>query len=692
MKLKISTLLLLLFISVRVTAQIDRAIAPEPGPAPKIQLKNPKTFELDNGIKVLVVENHKLPRVSFSLTIDNKPHTSGEKAGVAELLGSMLGNGTIHIPKNEFNSEVDFLGANLGFSSEGGFASSLSKYSSRILELMADAAIYPLLTEEEFNKEKDKLIEGLKVQEKSVEAVADRIGLALSYGINHPYGEYISEETVKNVTFQDVIAYNEKYFTPNNAYFVVVGDIDFNIIKQEVEKYFGDWGKSVGVDYSVPEAAPNVQNTQINFVDMPNAVQSNIILTNNVKLKMNDPDYLAALIANFILGGGGTGYLFANLREDKGYTYGAYSSIGASRYNASRFSATAEVRNEVTDSSIVEMLKEVKRLQNETVSNETLENAKAQYSGAFVMALEQPQTIARYALSIKLNNLPQDFYTTYLEKINAVTAEDVKRVANKYFLSDNARIIVVGKGSDVLENLEKTGIPIKYFDPYANPVEKPVYSKPLPEGLTAQTIIDNYLTAIGGKEKAKTIKTVLTIADVKIEGAPFEPIAEIKSMFPNKSSFEMSIEGMGVIVKQKFNGESGYIEQQGQLKELTEEEIGDRKSEFTIIPELYYDLSKVSLESITTIDGNDAYKIKVTDGKNESFRYYNVKTGFLSRIETTEETQGQSLTQIIDYGNYSPINGVLFPHSQTIQSGPQIFNFNITNIKVNEGVSDADFD
>jgi len=691
MKFKTVASILLFLISIGVSAQIDRSKQPKPGPAPKIAIDTPQEFELENGLKVLVVENHKLPRVSYSLTIDNKPMTVGEKAGVESLLGSMLGNGTTNIPKDEFNEEVDFMGASLGFSFNGGFASSLSKYSDRILDLMADAAINPLLTEEEFEKEKAKLLEGLKSQEKDVDAIAGRVGSALSYGTNHPYGEYTTETTVKNVAYADVLAFYDKYFNPNNAYLVVVGDVQFNTVKEQIQNHFKSWKKAAEIAVTVPDATPNVQYTQINFVDMPNAVQSNISLTNNIQLKMNDPDYHAALIANRILGGGFNSYLNMNLREAHGYTYGARSSIDSDKY-VGRFSAGAAVRNAVTDSAVVETIKEIKRIKTEPVDPDELKNAKAKYVGDFVLALERPQTIARYALNIKLNDLPEDFYSTYLTKINAVTAEDVKRVANTYFKNDNARIIVVGKGSDVLENLEKTGIPIKYFDTYANPVDKPVFSKPIPEGVSTQSILDHYLNAIGGKDKAKTVKTVLATANVAIEGIPFAPTAEIKAMLPNKESIEMSIEGMGAIMKQKFNGENGYTEQQGQRKDMTSEELADKKSKNSIFPELYYDLSKLSLEAMMTIDGNDVYKIKVTGVKSNSFRYYDAKTGLLKRIESTVEMQGQSMTSVVDFGNYSPVIGVLFPYSQTIKSGPQVLNFNITNVKVNEGVSDEDFD
>jgi len=664
---------------------------PKPGPAPKIQLQVPSEFKLDNGLTVMVVENKKLPRVSYQLRIDNMPTVEGDKAGISSILGAMLGNGTTSISKDDFNEEVDFLGATMNFSSDGGFVSGLSKYSERLLELMADATINPLLVEEEFNKEKEKQLEGLKFGENDVATIATRVKDALSYGVHHPYGEFASETTIKNLNLSNVIAFYEKRFNPENAYLVIIGDVDAQVIENQVKKYFGTWKSKVSTQSNLPKPSANVQFAQINFVDMPNAVQSNIIVTNNVTLKMGDTDYHAALLANYIFGGSATGYLFQNLRDDKGYTYGSYSGIGASRYGASRFQATAEVRNEVTDSSVVEMLKEIKRIRTEPVNYETLEAAKAAYTGTFVMALERPQTIANYALNIKLNDLPSDFYKNFLKNINAVTVEDVNKAANTYFMLDNARIIVVGKGSDVIENLEKTKIPIKYFDKNANPVAKPEFSKPIPDGVTAQSVINKYITAIGGKDKLMAVKTTHSKANVTIEGAPFKPTAEIKRMAPNMESMEMTIEGMGTVMKQKFNGESGYTEQQGMKTELTADQITEKKAESGIFPELEYDSANMSIESMTTIDGKDVFKIKITMGDKVSYRYYDADNGYLIRVEATTEQQGQAITSVVDYSNYSPVNGVLFPYNQKVISGPQTIMLNISNIKVNEGVSEDDF-
>ena len=687
MKTKLYIVIAVFFMSLGVNAQIDRSQQPKPGPAPKIALEKPQEFELKNGLKVLVVENHKLPRVSFNLAFDRDPVLEGEKAGVTALLGAMLANGTTTISKDDFNEEIDFLGAQLNIGFGGGSASSLTKYSNRILELLADAAMSPLLTEEEFQKEKDKLLEGIKADAKSVDAIAGRVGAALAYGTQHPYGEFLTEETVNEVTLADVNAYYQKHFNPNNTYLVIIGDVNTKSIVKLVKKQFKNWEKAATLATAVAEANDNPNTLEINFIDMPNAVQSNISLTSTVKLKMSDSDYHAVLIANKILGGGFNSYLNMNLREEHGYTYGARSSVGTDKY-ISRFRAGAAVRNAVTDSAVVQTIKEIKRFQTEPVEADALANAKAKYVGDFVLALERPSTIAQYAINTKINELPEDFYATYLQKINAVTIEDVKRVANIYFTADTARIVVVGKGSEVIENLEQTGIPINYFDTFANPVEKPEFSKPIPAGVTAATVLNSYITAIGGLDAVNAVSSIMVSANVTIEGMPFKPTAVVKTMTPNMSSMEMSIEGMGTVMKQKFDGVDGYAEQQGQKMPMSEDELAEKADEKGLFPETYLDANTLMLVSLTAIDGVDVYKLKV---KEASFRYYDAATGLLVRTEKAEEAQGQQITSVKDYSDYKEVNGVLFPHEQKITAGPQVIGMAASEIVVNKGVSVEDF-
>ncbi|MEY3500155.1 MAG: hypothetical protein RL308_1824 [Bacteroidota bacterium] len=670
-----------LFLTLIMQAQ-DRT-QPKPGPSPVINIKKPESFTLPNGLKVMVVENHKLPRVSFNLSIDNTPYVEGTKKGVADLTSSLIGNGSMKIPKDAFNEEIDFLGADLNFYSSGASGSSLSKYSGRILELMAEGALNPNFTQEEFDKEKDKLIEGLKTQEKSVAAVAGRVQNVLAFGKSHPSGEFLSEETIKNVTLSDVESNYHTNFVPENAYLIIIGDVKFKETKKAVEKLFGSWVKATApsLTYTDPK---NVQYTQINFVDMPNAVQSEIALQNTVDLKMNDKDYFATIVANQILGGDFNSYLNMNLREAHGWTYGARSSIGGSKY-VSTFRASTQVRNAVTDSAVVEFFKEIKKIRTEKVTDEMLANVKAGYVGKFVMQIEKPQTVAGYALRIKTQGLPEDFYENYIKNINAVTAEDVLAVANKYFLEDNIRVVIVGKGSEVLPGLEKLKIPMFYFDKYGTPTEKPVMKKAVPAGVTVKTVLDNYIKAIGGQKVLAAVKSLSSIATGEIQGTALEMTSKVTSS--NKLAVEMKAMGM-TMMKQVVNEKGAYVTQQGQRKDLDGEKLAETKATAVPFNELQMILkADITLDGIESFNGADAYVIK--NGKTTL--YYDVTSGLKIGKAVVQEANGQKMTQISSFGDYKEVKGIKFPFKTTLSFGPQEIEFKTTEVKINEGITDADF-
>lgn len=669
-----------LFLTVSMTAQ--NRPQPKPGPAPAINVKKPQMFRMPNGLKVMVVENHKLPRVSYNLTIDNAPYAEGNKKGVDEMTSSLIGSGTKKISKDAFNEEVDFLGADINFSSSGAYASCLSKYSSRVLELMADGALNPVFTQEEFDKEKTKLIESLKSQEKSVPAVAARVTNVLAFGKNHPSGEYLSEETINNVSLADVKENYATYFVPGNAYLVVIGDVNFKDTKKLVEKYFSSWTKATApkLTYTDPK---NVQYTQINFVDMPNAVQSEIALVNTLRLEMKDPDFFPLILANQVLGGDFNSYLNMNLREAHGWTYGARSSVGGSRY-VQAFKSSSQVRNAVTDSAVTEFIKEIKRIRTEKVSDEILNNVKAGYIGRFVMQIEKPQTVARYALNIETEGLPADFYENYIKNINAVTSEDIQRVANKYFLGDNTRIIIVGKGSEVLPGLEKLKIPMFYFDKYGNPVEKPVAKKEVPAGVTAKSVLENYIKAVGGEKALRSVKTVSTTASGTIQGTPLE--LTTKTSASNKMAVEMKAMGM-TVMKQVVNDKAGYMVQQGQRRDITGADLTEMQEGAVPFDELTM-LKKTNLEltGIENINGSDSYAIK--DGKNTL--YYDVNTGLKTATAKELDREGQKMTQMSYFSDYRDVKGIKFPYKMVMNVGVEI-ELNTTDVKINEGVADADF-
>lgn len=673
-------ILIMAFFTVGANAQVDRT-QPKPGPSPKVNVGKPKTFTLKNGLKVMVVENHKLPRVTMSLSIDNPPFTEGNKKGIDDLTGSLIGNGTSRISKDKFQEEIDFMGAGIYFHSSGASANTLSRYFPRVLELMAQGATDPKFTQEDFDKEVSRYIDGLKTEEKSVAANAQRVENVLVFGANHPFGEFVTEERLKGLTLDDVKNHYKNYFLPNNAYLIIVGDVKFKEVKKLVKQEFSNWEKgSLPVsDYDEPK---NVGKTQIDFVDMPNAVQSEIAILSSVNLKMTDEDYFPALLANQIYGGDFNSYLNMNLREAHGWTYGARSSIRGNKYTG-KYKAGASVRNEVTDSAVVEAMKELNRIRTEKVTQEELEIVKATFLGNFVMDAQKPEVIARQALLMQTQHLPKDFYQNYIQHINAVTVDQIHAAAQKYFSYDNARILVVGKASDVLPALEKLPYPIHYYDRFGNPTTKPEVKK-MDANVTVNSVLDDYIQAVGG-DKTQSVKTIIAIYEGEVQGMKLN-IKSINST--DKKSLELVTMMGNSLSKSVFNGKTGYREQQGQREEMTSDEIQDSQYDALPFPELELaNKPGVTISGIENFNGKDAYVL--VDGKKKS--YYDVDSGLKLGTSAAINAGGQTINQITVYGEYKEFDGIKVP-SQIILNMGMDMEFNLTDVKINEGVSDKDFE
>ncbi len=666
-----------LFSGMVYAQNIDINVMPKPGPTPAINIAKPNSFKLKNGLTVLVVENNKLPRVNIQLTMDRPPIYEGNIVGVGEIMADQLGTGTTKLSKEEFNKKIDFLGAHLSFSSEGAGANTLSKYSTQVISLMADAVVNPKFSAEEVNKSKERTIEGLKTKEKDAGEIARRVDNALTYGKNTALGEFVTEESINRIQLKDVQDFYKKYYAPDNAYLVIVGDVKTSEIKKLVEKEFGKWKKS-GTKFTVIEPAKNLPATEINIVDVPTAVQSVIHVGNPTTLQMKDPQYFSGVIANHILGGAET-RLFMNLREKNGYTYGAYSHLSTSKYSPS-FTANASVRNEVTDKAVVEFMNELKGISQ--IKPEELANAKAKLKGEFIMSLEKPETIARFALNERLYSLPADFYANYLKSIDKVTTADVSAAAKANILPNQSRIFVAGKGSEIADGLEKLGYPVKYFDKFANPASKPE-TKKIAAGVTAESIGQKYIAAIGGKANVEKINSLQMNSSATVQGMTIETITLAAK--GGKTSVEMKMMGQSM-QKIVFDGKDGYIMAQGQKQPLPAELKEELAANKEIFPELAFNAKNTTLRGIENVNGEEVYAIK----KGNKTYFYSVKTGLKVGESQTQKMQGQEVIVPTYYSDYKEVSGVKLPFKISQNMGGIEMNSDVKSYEINKA-TDKDF-
>ncbi len=665
-----------------------RANPPAAAAARKIQLGEFDQFTLPNGLTVIVVENHKLPRVSYQVRLKNEAVKEGDKAGYVSVTGQLLSRGTTSKTKAEIDESVDFIGGSFNTSGYGMFASSLTKHQDDLLATVKDVLLYPSFPQEEFDKIITQTLSGLEQQKTDPGSIASNVASRVNFGADHPFGEVQTVESTEKISLEDCKQYYATYFTPSNAFLMIVGDITPAAAKANAEKYFGVWEGRPVKNMKFDECKKPT-GTQVAFANKEGAVQSSVRVTYPVNLKQGDPDVIPVSLMNSILGGGGfSSRLFQNLREDKGFTYGASSRLNVSPIVGS-FTASADVRNEVTDSSIVEFLLEMERIASEPVDAEDLANMKNFRTGVFALQLESPQTIARYAYNIARYNLPADYYETYLEKLNAVTAEDIQRVAKKYITPENANIVVVGSKDDVAESIKRfdSDGQIDFYDFKGDQVV--VQESNLPMELTAQGVIDDYIAAIGGKDALSKIKTVKTTADMSAMGQNMD-VTTYQDM-SGKFAMNMTTQGM-TVVDQKYDGEKMEMSQMGQKQMITEgPQLEDAKESAMIAPQLNYgdEGYVLDLKGSEDMDGKNVYKIVVTNPSGKKVtQYYDSATSLL--VKNVSTMGEQTITQEMD--DYREVSGVKFPYSmKLIGAAPVPMEMKVKDVEVNGAIDAAVF-
>jgi predicted Zn-dependent peptidase len=677
MKKNIFIAIATLFIGLSTVAQVDRTNAPKPQPNPEIKISIPDVITTDNGMKVIVVENHKLPRVSFQLYINYPTMKEGDKSGISGIFGELLGSGTKNNSKDEFDAKIDYMGANLSTNPRGLYGSSLKKHTPKLLELISEVLISPAFPEDEFDRILNQSISALAAEKSDPGAMSSHVSNIVNYGKDHPYGEITTEETLGNIKLDDVKNYYNDYFRPNNAYLIVVGDVTQEEAKQYVDKYFSVWEKGK-VTKEELFTCPKSSGTNVYFVNKPGAVQSNISINHTIDLKPGHEDNIKLRVLNHILGGGSfSARLMSNLREDKAYTYGCYSSFSSDKIKG-EFSAGGSFRNEVTDSAVVQIMYEINRISADLVTDRELELAINSITGSFARSLESPQTIARFALNTIMYDLPKDYYANYLTVLGKVTKEDLLEVAKKYLRPTNMNIVIVGN-ENIAEKLAvfDTNGGMEFKDAYGN---DQLMLKSAPDGVTAQSIIDGYIFksfSSSSKEemdgKLAKIGFIQTTYKSFIEeyGATMYMIGYKGS--PNKTASIVKINsGQGNMVAQKewFNGETGGTFAMGVGKSVYEgSELEDKKNgAFPLSQSNYFkgDKYEIELMGIDEVDGKEYYKIRLE-----------MEETFMS------DEEGNSQTTIMKFSDYKDAGkGVFLPHKMSMNAGGQKMEFDIENVTI----------
>lgn len=439
----------------------------------RVKLPKSQEFTLSKGVQVVLLKNDKLPTFTMQMVILSGGMTDAANAiGTAQFTSSLLREGTRTRSSKQLAEQIDSFGGTLGANSglstitSTVTASGLIENFDTILELFADIILNPTFPAEEFDKLKSRTAANLRGQRSNPGFLANEKFSSVIYG-DHPAARAsLKPQDLERMSPAALQKFHSTYYRPNNALLTIAGSVNAAEVTAKLEKAFASWQRADVPATRVPKTG--VANaSRIYLIHRPGSVQTTI-RAGNQSLERTDPDYPAVQVMNLILGGGGSARLFLNLREDKGYTYGAYSNVSSFKYRGT-FQATTDVRTEVTDGSMKELLFELKRIRDEQVSVTDLENAKRQIIGGFALQLESPQSIIGNVVTQKLYNLPADYFDNYPQMIAAVTAADVQRVARKYIDLDHLQIITVGDAEKIRDVLKKYGT-VEAFDIEGKPL------------------------------------------------------------------------------------------------------------------------------------------------------------------------------------------------------------------------------
>jgi zinc protease len=449
---------------------------PKPGPDPSFTLPSIDKQKLSNGLNVWIVRQTELPIVSMNMVFNAGGAADPQnRAGLSSFTANLLTSGTKNRSAVDIANQLQSIGASINASSGWDSANvslqSLTKNLSAALEIYADVLTNPVFPDSELETLRRRTLTGFIQRRANPNAIASVAYSKLLYGENHPYGKSLGgdENSVRALTRTEIQKFYETFYRPNNATLIVVGDVDVKSLLPQLEKAFANWKAAEVPKIEVPNKS-DFDKPGIYIIDRPGAAQS-VLSIGHIGVSRDNPDFFALTVMNSILGGQFSARVNMNLREDKGYTYGARTSWSFRR-GAGPFEASADVQTAVTKESVIEFMKELKGIRGAIpVTTAELEYNKQSLIRRFPAGFETVGQISAQLANLVVYGLPDSYFNEYIRKINAVTLDDINRVANKYLKPDKMAILIVGDRQVIepkLREIEGWGDSIYYLDTEGN--------------------------------------------------------------------------------------------------------------------------------------------------------------------------------------------------------------------------------
>ena len=696
---------------------------------------------LSNGLQVVAVPHHEQPVVSMRMIVRAGGSLDPKgKNGLAELAASLLTQGAGDKSANELNDTIDFIGGALG----AGAGTDLSFVNAVVmkdsfetgLRLLSDVARRPTFAAQEIERQRQQMLSSLQVSFDDPGFIADAVFDRLVYGF-HPYGmpQSGTPQTLAAITRDDLVAFHRRNFAPNNAILAVVGDVTDREAFDAVRKVFGDWERrDVPVDTFI---APPEPTRRVIVINKPDAVQTEVRV-GHIGVRRNHPDYMALNLAIRILGGEGANRLHQVLRTERGLTYGASADMNTLR-DSGAFEASTNTRSEATGEVLRLMVDEFWRLQRERVSESELADAQAYLSGNFPLTIETPDAIGTQILNVLFYGLPVEQLDSFRQRVNAVSVDDIARVARSYLKPDRLSIVLVGNAAAFEPQLRRIGfgtyeiIDMANLDLTAVDFKRParvaraggairpgaavwpaaggdagpaVIRASFQQGSTAaagddpaaQAIVDKVIAAKGGLDTLRAIRniTAWTEATMTTPGGSVEAQTTTYLQYPNRMRVETRLPGATIV--QTYDGARAWVKDQSGTHEVPEQMIPDLEASFkrdTVAALLAAHDGTVHVRLLPNVKdeaGTIRRAIELSGpGLAPLILYIDPETNLVARQTYVAGGPGQPLVDEL-FTNYRTVDGVQIAFTASVQQGGRtVLERRITGIRINVPLSPALF-
>ncbi len=683
----LSLITLFTVINMQAKDKVDLTQKPDALPAKDVNFPKYETATLKNGLKVFVIRDDQQPTIVFRIMINGGSAVEGNKTGIADLTAQILSKGAGSRSAFDIANALDGIGANVSVSAAGDYnivsGSCLKKHLPLVLEITRDILTKPTFPEAEFPKLVSQMVAGIKQEKSRSSAVAAVISRIAMYGKDHPYSKKASEASLSQISVNDLKSYFSNYFLPNNASMSIIGDVDVKDIKADLEKYFADWKPGTIADLSVPKAEP--MPIGVYFVKRPVATQSSVVVATPAVAR-NHPDYDVLNLSSSVIGAGFAGRLFRTLREQYSYTYTPFGYLTQAKY-INRFACGADVRSNVTDSSVAVILEQLRLLAYEAPGDEELNRLKKYEVGQYLMSFASSEFVGSLIQNANFYGIDMKDVKNYHKKLQSFTPNQIQQTAAKYMNPQSAYIVVVGK-PEVLTSLEKFGKVYEFNMDYEPMTGENAKMEKV--DLSAEQLLAKYVKAIGGLEKINSITTLTKSSTVEfgMQGQNFPGTIVEKTKVGNKQYSSLNVQNV-LSTEVWADGVNVWMKAQGSIAQAE----GDDKDKILKDAVLFADSKLLEngnkCEVLGKQQNNILLKVVYKSGL-ESTYYFDADNYLIIKKESVEMMGADAMPVTYTYSDFKEFNGMKMPTS--IKTDTPIYNISEkADYKFNEVMEDIIF-